>query len=165
MKDVYVYGVIGPRSEDPEYIDAAYIRELLDRAGSQPVNIRINSPGGSVREGIAIYQLLRRHRYPVYTINDALCASIASIVFLAGETRTMTEGSDVMIHLPWTATVGDREAHRTSIGALTSTEESMLDLYTLRTRQMRGQVRAWLEAETWMSPKQALENGFATAVE
>lgn len=165
MKDVYCYGVIGSRSEDPDNIDAQFIREMLDQAGAQPVRVRINSPGGVAKEAVAIYNLLRRHRYQVHTVVDALAASAASIVMLAGETRTMSSGSDVMIHLPWTITVGDKTDHRKSIDALTVTEESLLDIYTTRTGRMKGQLRAWLEAETWMSPKQALEHGFATAIE
>lgn len=165
MKDIYVYGVIGPRSEDPEYIDADYIRELLDRAGSQPVNIRINSPGGTVSEGVAIYNMLRRHRYPVHTTVDSLAASIASIIMLAGEKRTMATGSDVMIHSPWTITVGDKIDHTKAVGALTVTEDSLIDIYSSRTGKIKGQLRKWLEDETWFSPKQALENGFATHVE
>ena len=165
MKDIYCYGVVGPRSEDPEYIDAAYIHELLERAGSQAVNIRINSPGGVVSEGVAIYNALRRHRYPVHTTVDSLAASIASIIMLAGETRTMATGSDVMIHSPWTITVGDKIDHTKAAGALTVTEDSMLDIYTTRTGRMKGQLRKWLEDETWFSPKQALENGFATHIE
>lgn len=165
MKDIYCYGVIGPRSEDPDYIDAQFIREMLDQAGAQPVRVRINSPGGVAKEAVAIFNLLRRHPRRVDTVVDALAASAASIVMLAGETRTMSSGSDVMIHLPWTITVGDRIDHAKSIGALEISEDSLLDIYMTRTGRMKGQLRAWLEAETWMSPKQALEHGFATAIE
>ena len=165
MMDIYIYGVIGPRSDDPDYIDATFIRELLDRAGSQPVTVRLNSPGGSVSEGVAIYNLLRRHRSKISTVVDSLAASIASVIFLAGEKRVMANGTDVMVHSPWTITVGDKIEHRKSIGALEVTEESLLDIYADRTKQMKGQLRQWLEAETWMSPKQAVENGFATHIE
>ena len=124
------------------------------------INVRINSPGGDVFDGVAIYNRLKQHKAKKIVHIDGLAASIASIIALAGDEIIMGEGALYMIHLPWTFSYGNRMELDNTINRLMDVEEQMLGIYSKKTDLSRSEVRAMLEKETWMSADEAIELGF-----
>lgn len=125
------------------------------------LNIRVNSPGGDVFDGIAIYNRLKQFKGKKTVYIDGLAASIASIIALAGDEIVMGEGALYMIHLPWTWAMGDRQALDNTINRLMDVEEQMLGIYAKKTGMDRSEIRTMLEDETWMSAQDAIDRGFA----
>lgn len=124
------------------------------------LNVRINSPGGDVFDGITIYNRLKQHKAKKIVYIDGLAASIASIIALAGDEIKMGEGALYMIHLPWTWAVGNRTELDNTVNRLMDVEEQMLSIYAKRSKMDRSEIRALLEAETWMDADTAIEHGF-----
>jgi len=124
------------------------------------INVRINSPGGDVFDGVAIYNRLKQHKAKKVVYIDGLAASIASIIALAGDEIKMGDGALFMVHLPWTFAMGDRMDLDNTINRLMDIEEQMLGIYSKKSGLERSEVRALLEAETWLSADEAIEKGF-----
>lgn len=125
------------------------------------LNIRLNSPGGDVFEGVAIYNRLKQHKAKKVIHIDGLAASIASIIAMSGDEIIMGEGALMMIHLPWTWAMGDRTELDNTINRLMDIEEQMLGIYAKRTKMDRGEIRSMLEKETWFNAEEAIEKKFA----
>lgn len=124
------------------------------------ITVRINSPGGDVFDGIAIYNRLKQHKAKIIVYIDGLAASIASIIALAGDEVIIGEGALYMIHLPWTFSMGNRNELDNTINRLIDVEEQLLSIYAKKTGLDRNELRAMLEAETWLDAEQAIEKGF-----
>lgn len=124
------------------------------------LHIRMNSPGGDVFDGIAIYNRLKQHKAKKIVYIDGLCASIASVIALAGDEIKIGEGALYMIHLPWTFAFGNRMDFDNTTSRLMDVEEQMLGIYAKRTKMERSEIRSLLEAETWMDAEEAIEKGF-----
>lgn len=129
------------------------------------IELRINSPGGDVFDGIAIYNRLKQHKAKVTVYIDSLAASISSIIALAGDEIIMGEGALYMIHLPWTWAVGNRMDLDNTSNRLLDIEELMLSIYEKKAKKAkssltRSEIKAMLEKETWLNTDQALEHGF-----
>ena len=145
----------------------------LDAADPQSIHLLIESPGGFLSDGVALYNDLRaRARSGVTVTAEArgVVASAAVLPFLAAETRTMTTGTELMVHNPWSlllmaGTADDIEDTVTKVVAgLRSGEKTYRDVLVERTGASRQQVTAWLKDETWFAPEEAVAGGFATAV-
>lgn len=144
---------------------AASIRRALGEVGDRDVTVSINSPGGSVFEGFAIYNQLARHKGRVTTLVDGLAASMGSVIILAGATRIAARASFVMIHNASTLAWGDyREMDRTS-AVLKQVTDAINGIYVSRTGQEQGEMQALMDAETWFGPDDALAHGFVTGIE
>lgn len=124
------------------------------------INVRINSPGGDVFDGIAIYNRLKQHKAKKVVYIDGLAASIASIIALAGDEVKIGEGALFMVHLPWTFAYGNRMDLDNTVSRLMDVEEQMVGIYAKKSGLDRAEIRALLEAETWMSAEEAIEKGF-----
>ncbi len=124
------------------------------------ISVRINSPGGDVFDGIAIYNRLKQHKANITVHIDGLAASIASVIALAGNEIFIGEGALYMVHLPWTWAVGDRTALENTISRLMDVEEQLIGIYSKKSGMDRNEIRALLEAETWMDAEQAIDLGF-----
>lgn len=125
------------------------------------ISVRINSPGGDVFDGITIYNRLKQHKAKKTVYIDGLAASIASIIALAGDEIIIGDGALFMVHLPWTFAMGNRTELDNVINRLTDVEEQMLGIYGKKSKISRTEMRALLEAETWMNADDAIEKGFA----
>ena len=145
----------------------------LDEADPQSIHLLIESPGGFLSDGLALYNDLRaRARSGVTVTAEArgVVASAAVLPFLAADTRTMTTGTELMVHNPWSlllmaGTADDIEDTVTKVVAgLRSGEKTYRDVLVERTGASRQQVTAWLKDETWFAPEEAVAGGFATAV-
>lgn len=124
------------------------------------LNIRLNSPGGDVFDGVAIYNRLKQHKAKKIVHIDGLAASIASVIALAGDEIIMGEGALYMIHLPWTFAWGNRMDLDNTINRLMDVEEQMLGIYAKRTGLDRTEIRSMLEKETWLGAEEAIDKGF-----
>jgi ATP-dependent protease ClpP protease subunit len=146
-------------------ITAQAFQQALD---AQPdysdITLRVNSPGGDAFAGVAIYNLLKASKKPVNVIVDGLAASAASIVCMAGDTITMNQGSVMMIHEAQALAMGDKAAMLKMADTLETVTGSIADIYVGKTKNSKKSVLAMMAAETWMDPKDAVANGFATAV-
>ena len=153
------------------------VRELitdLDAADPQSIHLLIESPGGFLSDGVALYNDLRaRARSGVTVTAEArgVVASAAVLPFLAAETRTMTTGTELMVHNPWSllllmaGTADDIEDTVTKVVAgLRSGEKTYRDVLVERTGASRQKATTWLKDETWFAPEEAVAAGFATAV-
>lgn len=154
--DLYFYGEI-----DPYYgIGAKVVAEALKEVGPVDLDIYVNSPGGSVFEGIAIYNQLVRHAGKKTFHVDALAASIASVIIMAGEVR-VANNSQIMIHDPWGFCGGSAEDMRKYADLLDQSKSNIVSTYVGKTRASRANIESWMKAETWMTAEEAVKKGFA----
>lgn len=118
--------------------------------------VRINSPGGDVFEGLAIYNFLKSRPYPVETINDGLAASIASVVLLAGGIVKSSARALMMIHDPWMMTMGNAEQLRSDADLLDKTAAELRQIYQTKSGMSEADITAIMSADTWLSSEEAL---------
>ncbi len=124
------------------------------------IDLRINSPGGDVFDGVTIYNRLKQFDAHITVYIDGLAASIASIIALAGDEIKIGEGALYMVHLPWTFAYGNRMELDNTVSRLMDVEEQMVSIYAKKTGLDRSEIKALLEAETWLDADQAIEKGF-----
>ena len=137
-----------------DFIDE--VRALGTVAG---LNVHINSPGGSVFEGLAIYNFLKRlDNVTVYV--DGLAASIASVIAMAGRV-VMPENAMLMIHDPSLLAMGTAAELRAAADALDKVKASLVTVYTAKSGKEAGEIEAVMSAETWLTAAEAVEMGFA----
>lgn len=141
-------------------------KALFKHKSAIRIKLLINSPGGEVHEGTAIYSLLREDGRPIEAHVIGIAASMASIILLAADTRILHTGAMVMIHEPalW-YTAGNRHQLQSDVDRLTATNESMLDIYVERTGHAREELAALMAKESWLTAEEARTVGFGTAVE
>lgn len=143
-----------------EVTPKAFKKELKQHTGD--ITVRINSPGGDVFAGVSIYNALVEHDGKVTVKVDALAASAASFVAMAGEEIIMLPGSMMMIHNPWTFAMGDKDELAKVVEMLEKTGDSIASIYVARTGKSEEEISELLAAETWMTAQEAVEMGFAT---
>lgn len=158
--DVYIYDAIAWFG-----VDVNDLVDELDEITARTINVRINSPGGDVFDGVAIYNALVRHDARIVVHVDGLAASIASVIAMAGDEVRMNEGSFFMIHDPWMLAIGPAEEMRSAADLLDKIGNSIAAIYEKRTGLPRAEITALMNAETWMDAEEARDKGFADAVE
>ncbi len=158
-RTLYIEGVI---AEDSWFEDAlspaAFKAELL--AGTGPVTLWINSPGGDCVAAAQIYNMLMEYPGDINVKIDGIAASAASVIAMAGSKVSMSPVSTLMIHNPLTMAVGDSEEMRKAIQMLDEFKESILNAYEIKTGLTRAKLSKLMDAETWMNARKALELGF-----
>jgi ATP-dependent protease ClpP protease subunit len=160
--ELYLEGVVGG-DWGGEGITTAAVETALQSISGRAV-IRINSPGGSADTGIAIYNLLKRHPGGVDTHNEALAASAASIIFLAGDKRTMERGSKLMIHRAHTIAIGNQSEMKKMADVLSLYDDDMAKLYAQHMDVPVEEVLEYMDEETWFSADDAVRTMLATDV-
>lgn len=158
--ELFLDGVVGADFFG-EGITAAAVSDALAKIKGR-ATIRINSPGGSADEGIAIYNLLRRHEAGVDTHNEALAASAASIIFLAGDKRTMERGSKLMIHRAHTIAIGNTSEMAKMSEVLAMYDKELAAIYGEYMDASPEEILSMMDAETWLDGEAAVSNGLAT---
>jgi ATP-dependent protease ClpP protease subunit len=133
-------------------------------ADATEVTVRINSPGGSVADGIAMYHYLKDHPATITTIVDGYAASAASVVMLAGDVVKVHRASIVMIHDPWSTAVGNADDMRQNAAVLDEHALAIADIYSAATGKTGDELRTMMLAETWMRGEAAIEQGFAAVM-
>ncbi len=161
--DLFLYDVIGP--SELGMISAMDVIDALGPMEGKDVNLRIMSYGGSVDQGVAIYNAIRRRRGKTKVYIDSIAASIASVIAMAGDQIIMNKGSKMMIHDPWTIAVGNSMQMRKMADQLDTYAEGILDIYVERSKRPKSEVQEMMRAETWMTAEQAIALGFADVTE
>lgn len=128
------------------------------------VEVHINSYGGEVAEGVAIYNALRASRREVVTVCDGFACSIASVIFMAGSRRVMRPASVLMLHDPWNRVQGNATQLRKAADDLDTIAELSKTAYLTGTKMDADELDEVMSAETWVRPEQAMEWGLATEV-
>ena len=148
---------------DPWYgISAKQFHDELKALGPvDAIDLRINSPGGSITEGMAIYSILKRQTAKVTAHIDGLAASMASIVAMAAGEIVMAEGAYLMIHNPLGVVVGDSQEMRDLADLLDKMKSQLVNIYAVRSKQSAEAVAALMDAETWFTADEAIAGGFA----
>ncbi|WP_314944856.1 head maturation protease, ClpP-related [Olsenella uli] len=128
------------------------------------VEVHINSYGGEVAEGVAIYNALRASGREVVTVCDGFACSIASVIFMAGSRRVMRPASVLMLHDPWNRVQGNATQLRKAADDLDTIAELSKTAYLTGTKMDADELDEVMSAETWVRPEQAMEWGLATEV-
>lgn len=146
-------------------VTARRISGALRAIGERDVRVRINSPGGDLFEGIAIYNLLRAHPAKVTIEVMGIAASAASVIAMAGDEIRMGPATFLMIHNAWVVVVGNQYDVQDTHAVLVEIDNAMIGLYEARSGLGRKKISDMMRAETYLSAKTAVERGFADAVD
>lgn len=161
--EIILYGDIGDSFWGG--ISAAQFRsQLSELKNVDELNIRINSGGGDVFEGVAIYNAIREHKAHKIVHIDGLAASIATIIASAGDVIEMAETAQYMIHRGWTITMGNRHDLQKMLDRLDATDEILASVYMGKTGQDHDDIIKWMDEETWFTASEAKEYGFVDEV-
>lgn len=158
-----IYDQIGPSWMG--MIDGKLVADALAEAGPvKEIEVHINSVGGSVFEGVAIYNILKDHPAKVRMKVDGLAASSASVVLMAGDEIEVPRNAPVMIHNPETFAAGGQAEMQRTADFLGKVRDSIVDTYAARTKKPAAELIAMMDAETWMYGDEAVKHGFADRV-
>jgi len=157
--DVYIFDEIGAYGVTAQDF-IAEIKDLKD----MPINIRINSLGGDVFNGMAIYNVIKKRTYNTTVYIEGIAASIATIIALGADEVVMSENSLFMIHNAWGGTMGDAKDMRKSAATLEKISAELTEIYVKKTGLSYDRVAEMMDEETWLNAEEALELGFINAI-
>src|SRR5699024_5997030 len=160
--DIFIYGEISSYEWYESDTTASSFKKELDELGDvSTINLYVNSPGGSVFEGITIHNMLKRHKAKVNAHVDALAASIASVIIMAADKIHMPKNSMLMIHNPWTIAIGNASDFRKQADDLDRIGNSSKQSYLQKAGEKLSdeKLQEMLDAETWLSADEAYEYG------
>lgn len=157
-----LYGDVGDLWGDGSGFKATDVVAALAEIGPGPVTVRLNSGGGYVSDGVAIFNALKQHRGEIEMHVDAMAASAASVIAMAGDRIIMHEGAFMMIHDPAGVTVGTAADHNETAAVLDKMGDVMAGIYANKTGHSVEEIRSLMLAETWFDAEEAVAFGFAT---
>ncbi|KQM73428.1 ClpP-like prohead protease/major capsid protein fusion protein [Sphingomonas sp. Leaf20] len=163
MSEILIYGIVG---DSWDGLDAKTLVPLIS-AGSDDLDVRINSPGGYVMEGLAIFNALARAKQGGRKITvhiDGLAASMASTIAMVGDEIIMADNSLMMIHNPWDCACGDAKELRAAADQLDRIRDQLVGIYSGQTGLAAEDLISMLDAETWMTATEALAQNFITSI-
>ena len=158
--EILLYSEIGYFGITAERFVAA-----LNAVSTRAIDLRINSPGGDVFDGLAIANAMRAHPSRITVYIDGIAASIASIIALAGDRVKIADNAFLMIHNPWTIALGDAREFRTVADVLDKFTLSLAGEYVKKSGAKLETITAQMDAETWFSAQEALDAGLVDAIE
>ena len=163
--EVLIYGNIGDRWNEDGVVASELVRDL-SALQADTINLRINSYGGSVPDGLAIYNALRRHKATVNVFVDGVAISCASYIAMAGDTITMAKNSQMMIHAPWTFAYGNSNDMREQADILDRYAKAMASAYADKSGKTYEDALALLTdgKDHWFLADEAKAEGFADEV-
>ncbi|VUZ26514.1 ATP-dependent Clp protease proteolytic subunit [Acetobacterium wieringae] len=162
--DIYIYGDITSWPWVESDVSSYGLAKELELLEAEQINCYINSYGGEVAEGLAIYNQLKRHPAKVTTICDGFACSAASVIFMAGDERLMGEASLLMIHNAWTYTSGNSEELRKQADDLDTITQASINAYLSCVNIEEAALKQLLDEETWILPADAVAMAFATGI-
>ena len=162
--DIYVYGDITSYPWSETDISSYGLAKELETLEAENINCYINSYGGEVAEGLAIYNQLKRHAAKVTTICDGFACSAASVIFMAGDERIMNSASLLMIHNAWSFCSGNSNELRKQADDLEVITQASINAYMSHVNIDEIELKALLDGETWILPEDALSMGFITSI-
>ncbi|HEX6993735.1 MAG TPA: head maturation protease, ClpP-related [Gammaproteobacteria bacterium] len=163
--EILIHDAIGEDFFGDGLTSKKFAQELSALGKLDEITVSINSPGGAVFDGVAIYNALVAHPARVDVVIDGLAASIASVIAMAGDRITLRAGAMMMIHDPWTIALGNADEMRDVADQLDRVARNIADIYAARTGQPVERVRELMRATSWFDGPAAVESGFADAHE
>lgn len=166
-KDDASISVFDPIGFDPwsgEGVTAKRIAAVLRNIGGGPVTVNVNSPGGDMFEGLAIYNLLREYEGEVTVKVLGVAASAASLIAMAGDRIEIGRSAFLMIHNCWVFAAGNKEDLRAAADWIEPFDKTMSGIYAARTGADAKVITKMLDAETWIGGEDAVQTGFADAL-
>ncbi|MBP2653345.1 MAG: ATP-dependent Clp protease proteolytic subunit [Firmicutes bacterium] len=164
--ELLLYGEISDASWWGDEVTPKQFKKDLDGLGDMSaLNIYINSGGGDVFAGQAIYSMLKRHSAKKNVYIDGLAASMASVIAMVGDNVYMPSNAMMMVHNPWTVAMGNATDFRAMADTLDKIRESSIAVYREKTGMEDEEIIALLDAETWMTAEDAVAMGFADEIE
>lgn len=160
-RSISVYDPIGYDYWTGEGVTARRVAGALRALGPGDVTVNINSPGGDMFEGLAIYSLLREHQGRVTVKVLGLAASAASVITMAGDTVQIARAGFLMIHNAWVIAAGNRNDMREIADWLEPFDASMADIYAARTGSDAKAMARLMDAESWIGGSASIDQGFA----
>ena len=162
--EVCIFGDITPYPWEGDMSAYNLSKQLEELGDVKQINVRINSYGGEVAEGLAIFNSLKNNKAKATTICDGFACSIASVIFMAGDDRVMNDSSLLMIHNAWTFAEGNADQLRKQADDLEKINEASVKAYLSKVSITEDELKDLMDGETWISPEDAVEWGFATSV-
>lgn len=163
-RTIGVYDVIGQDWWTGEGFTAKRMAAALRSLGKGPVTVAINSPGGDMFEGLAMYSMLREHDGDVEVKVMGLAASAASILAMGGDKVRISRAGFFMVHNCWVAAVGNRHDLREIASQLEPFDAAMADVYVARTGEDPKAIAKLMDRESWIGGSAAVEQGFADSL-
>ena len=160
-RTISVYDVIGHDYWTGEGVTAKRISGALRALGKGAITVNVNSPGGDMFEGLAIYNLLREHDGEVTVKVLGLAASAASVIAMAGDKVQIARAGFLMIHNAWVMAVGNRHDLSDLAATLKPFDDAMAGIYAARTGKDAKAMAKLMDSETWIGGETAIEDGFA----
>lgn len=167
--ELYIYGNIEKKDwidswfgTGEDKTDAYSLKDALMQVDTPNLTVRINSYGGSVSEGLAIYSLLSEFKGHLKTIVDGFACSAASVIFMAGQERVVPENGLLMIHNAWSYVEGDANAMKKMAEDLEKITQPSLNIYVNKTGLSEEKVKEMMDREEWITSQEAYELGFST---
>jgi ATP-dependent Clp protease protease subunit len=161
----YNIDILGEISESVNSYNS--VRSKINDAKGEEINLVISSGGGSVTEGMGIADLIANYPNETTATGIGLVASIATVVLLSADNVKMTENAFMMIHRPWSYTMGNADELEATAELLDKMEAKLLDIYSAavykrkgRQKDLENKITQMMAAETWMTAQEALEFGF-----
>ena len=164
--NIHIYGDITSWEWYEDDVSSYTLVKTLESLGEdvENINVYINSYGGEVAEGLAIYNALKRHKAKVTTYVDGFACSIASVIFCAGDERIMSNTSLLMIHNAWTLGYGNSNDFKKQAEDLEKITQSSINAYMNIINITEEELKEKMDNETWLNGNECLTMGFATKV-
>ncbi len=159
--EIYLYGAIGSDWMGEGVTAKQFAADLKALGPVKHIDLRINSEGGSVFDGKAMYSLLNEHPAKITVHVDGLAASAASFIAMAGDTIEIAEGGFIMVHNAFMIAMGDSREMRKSADMLDIVNNTIIDVYAARTKGKVKDIVKMMDDETWMTGAEAVKHGFA----
>lgn len=160
--ELYLYGFVGDAYWDEGFTASQVIDALIEIGRDAEAVVHINSGGGYTDDGVAIYNALIAHKGKVTIIVEAMAASSASLIAMAGDERIMLSGSLMMIHDPSGVTWGTADDHAKGQELLDKLADSMAGIYADVANDNTSDIREEMKQTLWLTADEAIERGFAT---
>ena len=145
-------------------VDANQFAKDFTDIKAKTIHLRVNSPGGSVFDGLAIFNTIQQHKSTVIAHIDGLAASIASVLVLAADEVQMAKNAFYMIHQPWSMVIGTSEDMRKEADLIDKVDGSIIQTYVDKTGKKESEIVDMMNEETWLTAEEALEMGFADSI-
>lgn len=162
--DIQIYGDITSWDWFESDVSSYTLSKQIESLECDVINVYINSYGGEVAEGLAIYNQLKRHKAKVKTICDGFACSAASVVFMAGDERVMSTASLLMIHNAWSWVSGNANDLRKQADDLDKITQASINAYMQEVNVTEEELKQMLDDETWLTPQEALDMEFITTI-
>ena len=159
--EIWLYDPIGNSYFGDSMSAKMFQKEVAALGKVDTINLHINSPGGDVFAGFAIYNQLKAHTADIIVDIDGVAASIASIIAMSGNTIRMAKNAMMMIHNPQGVAIGDEDEMDRVKALLRTVKGNLAQTYVDRTANKQDQVQAWMSDETWFTAEAAVQHGFA----